>query len=192
MSRVTRIAAGVALATVMGLSIVAAQDVPPPSRSLQLEAARAVEVEVLDAHRKGIPNTRVSLTDLDRGSGVKSGITDSNGLVLFRDVPDGEYRLNISGPGIEDPGSVGYVAPGAHRWQAWLPVIDGKAVKMHFTPCDTCGGPGPTLMQYSPVPTTISSLKDRLSLPPLPSPLPPRRNLVVRVFSSIGHKLRFS
>jgi hypothetical protein len=65
---------------------VAAQDVPPP-RSQQFEAAQAVEVEVLGANRKGIPNTSVSLTTLNSEREVKSGMTDSSGRVRFDGEP---------------------------------------------------------------------------------------------------------
>lgn len=192
MSSKTRTAAGMALATVIGLSFVAAQDVPPLSRSRQVEAAKAFVVEVLGANRKGLPNTSVSLTDLDRDRGTKSGITDSNGCVRFEDVPDGKYRVNISGPGIKDPASVGFVAPGAHWWQFWLLVKDGKTVELRSTPCESCGGP---LNASAPlVDTTTSPLESQIPLPPdsSPSAVPSsaqHRNPLARFSSGIGHKL---
>ena len=194
MSGKVRIATGVALAMVIGLSLVAAQYAPPLSRSQQAEAAKALVVEVLGANRMGIPNTSVSLTDLDRDRGTESGITDSNGCVRFFDVPDSYYRVNISGPGIVDPASRGFVAPGAHWWQFWLPVKNGKAVEMRSTPCDTCGGQGP-IMADEPIATTTSSLEDLIPLPPDVSPAvaanpsAPHRNPLAQFFSRIGHKL---
>jgi hypothetical protein len=200
MSSKIRIVTAVALAVLTGLTLVAAQEFPPLSRSEWLEARQAVEVEVLDAHRKGIPDTSVSLTDLVKNREAKRGTTDSNGRVLFYKVPESTYRLNISGPGIEDPRSVVFVTPGSRWFQDWLPVVDGKPVKIQSTPCRDCGGPGPSpvLDDYSPLPTSTYSIEDHLSLPPLPAPLPPqasspqRRNLIGRFFSHIGHKLRSS
>jgi hypothetical protein len=133
---------------------VAAQDVPPP-RSLQLEAAQAVEVEVLGANRKGIPNTSVRLTN--GGREVKRGIADSSGCVRFYGEPEGGYRLDISGPGIENPGSVVYVTPGSRWFQFWLPVIDGKAVKMQLTPCPNCNVPHMAAPLLEPIASSVEN-----------------------------------
>jgi len=113
-------------------------------------------VEVLDAHRRGIHDTIVGLTDLVSDRGAKRGITDSNGRVRFQDVHEGTYRLNISGSGIEDPRSILFVTPGSRGFQYWLPVTDGKPVKIHSTPCDSCGGPGlGTIMAEPPLTTVV-------------------------------------
>ena len=187
------------LAMVTGLNLVGAQEFPPLSRSEWLETRKAVEVEVLDAHRKGIPDTSVSLTDLVKNREAKRGVTDSNGRVLFYQMPESTYRLNISGSGIEDPKSLVFVTPGSRWFQYWLPVVDGKPVKIESTPCHDCGGPGPSPPHVdSPLPISTFSIEDRLSLPPLPAPLPPlapsppRRNPIVRFFFHVGHKLRSS
>src|SRR5580658_8015546 len=164
MSGELRIAAGVAFAMVIGLSLVAGQDVPPLSPWQTLEAAKAVEVEVW-ANREGIPNTTVSLTDLDGDRGIKRSITDSNGRVRFYDVPDGKYRLNISRPGIEDRRSVVFVAPGLRSFRDWLLVIDGRPVKQS-KPCYWCGDS--PMASVLLVHTTTSSLEDQLP-PPLDS-----------------------
>ena len=192
MSGKIRIVTGVVLTVVTGLTLVAAQEFPPLSRSKWLETRTAVEVEVLDARRKGIPDTSVSLTDLVKNGEAKRGITDSNGRVRFYDAPDGTYRLNISGPGIEDPGSVAFVTPGSRWFQYWLPVVNGKPVKIQSTPCHDCGGPS-LVVAMEPIPTSSRLLNDLIPLPlaVATTPSAPRRNPLMRFFLSIGHKLGF-
>jgi len=188
----------VALALAIGLSAVVAQDVPPRSSSEQLNAAKAVEVEVSGRDENGISGVSVKLTSLGRQGEVKTAITDSSGRVRFEGQPDGLYWLDISGPLVYDHGVVD-VSPGHRGFGLGLREIDGKPVMLDFVYTSAPPGIICTLPCFSPpiIETEMWMSEDKLVLPPaLPvvSLVPPRvqrRNPIARFFSALGHQLGF-
>ena len=180
MSCRVRFTAAVSLAAAMGLIFAAAQNTPTFPSPVQLEPATAgIEVEVVDPVGALILNAKVTLIDPD-GNRVLNSVTDSNGRVRFPNQPAGSYAVLVESKGFKTV-RLSVDVPTHRVIRVMLPLYRGGGGPVTCTSCD--------------VPTTTSSLENRL--PPDPSPGKvthspvPRRNPVARFFSGIRHKLGF-
>lgn len=173
----------VALAMVLGVSLVAAQRTSTPPSSKQVEPARyGVEVEVLDVTGAAIPNADVQLKGPGEQEEAKRDVSDASGRLRFNSLLPGRYAFWARAKG----------------FRSYLRVLDLPTqgmVRMTLSPANADLVLGPTAGPVCGVETTTSSLDDLIPLPldapPAVAPISstPHRNPLVRFFSGIGHKL---
>ena len=195
MSGKIRVGASVAMAAVLSLSSVSAQNTPLPGG---IEPTRHdIEVEVVDPNGAVIPNANVTLYPTGHQQG-ELRTTDSSGRVLFLNQAGGEHFVWAIAPGFGYGKETVFHVPSEHGSLAES-VVQIK-VTLPLALLITCGLPCAPCVNDCQVQTITSSLEGRLPLPPIPSPLPPRRNSVARFFSASNtnsdfeghpHSLRF-
>ncbi len=92
-----------------------------PVRSLRVRALSDsvgdLQVEVTDVHLLGEGNPRVAfahvkIIDAISGALVRSGVSDTQGLVAFDDLPEGYYRIEISAADHDSYSRTIFIKPG--------------------------------------------------------------------------------
>ena len=181
--------ARVAIAAAMSLYSVSAQNpplaVPPPG---QIEPTKHdIEVEVVDPSGTVIPNANVTLYPPGRQQPGELRTTNSSGRVRFVNQVGGEHFVWAIAPGFGYGKEAVLYAPLEHG--AFPASIVKIKVTLPLALLITCTLPCAPCVNGCQVQTITSSLESRLPLPPIPLPLPPRRNSVARFFSGLGPKL---